>query len=316
VEEEQPAKADVSSGSGEVAEMAVAANEQGAMASIVIPAHNEEQVIGRCLTSILHGAQPGEFDVVVVTNGCTDRTAEIAGSFPGVRVVDSPVASKPAALNLGDRTAKVFPRLYVDADVEVDPGALRAVSRVLTDGGYDLAAPQLRFDFENRPWSVRAFYDVWSRLPYARDDLVGAGFYGMSERARSKFGDFPDTMSEDFFVHSLVAQNGRRAVPGHYFVLHPPLTLRSLVKIQTRMQAANRRNRELFEDAANQVRATHLRQLAHLAKDVRLLPRLALYGFVVGTAKVRGRWKNRSATVEVWDRDTTARQSAATDTSS
>jgi hypothetical protein len=213
-------------------------------------------------------------------------------------------------LNLGDRTAKGFPRLYVDADVEVDAAALRAVGAALTDG-HDLAAPQIRFEYEDRPWSVRAFYDVWGRLPYARDDLVGVGFYGMSEQGRSRFSDFPDTMAEDFFVHSLVPATRRKAVAGHHFVVHPPLTLRSLIKIQTRMQAANLRNRYLFEDAASEIHSGHVRQLARLAADVRLLPRLGLYSFVVGSAKLRARWKNRSSTVGVWDRDTTARHSAS-----
>ena len=101
------------------------------MISIVIPAHNEEQVIGRLLEGVTRGAGPGELEIVVVTNGCTDRTAEVAGSFPGVTVVDSPVASKPAALNLGDATAKSFPRMYLDADIEVDIAAVRAVGDVL-----------------------------------------------------------------------------------------------------------------------------------------------------------------------------------------
>src|SRR4051794_10857255 len=48
------------------------------IASIVIPAHNEEAVLARCLRVLLAGSQPGELDVIVVANACTDRTAEIA----------------------------------------------------------------------------------------------------------------------------------------------------------------------------------------------------------------------------------------------
>jgi glycosyltransferase involved in cell wall biosynthesis len=67
--------------------------------SVVIPAHNESAVIGRLLRSLLHDAQPGEFDVVVVANGCTDDTADVAAGFgPDVTVVTTPVPSKFAAL--------------------------------------------------------------------------------------------------------------------------------------------------------------------------------------------------------------------------
>jgi hypothetical protein len=284
----------------------------GGTTSVIVPAHNEEQVIGRCLGAILRDATPGEFDVVVVTNGCTDRTADIASSVPGVRVVDCPVASKPAALNVGDREARGFPRLYVDADVEVDTATVRAVAEALTTGGYELAAPTLRFDFTDRPWAVRAYYDTWQRLPYGRDDQVGTGFYGLSERGRARFGDFPDTMAEDFYVHAMVPAPARKAVPGHQFVVHPPLTLRSLVKIQTRMHAANLRNRPLFAEAAADLHASQVRELLRLARRPSLLPQVALYAAVRLTAKAKARWKNRSTTAAVWDRDTTARATAAT----
>jgi hypothetical protein len=77
--------------------------------SIVIPAHDEERVIGRCLSGLASGAEPGELEVVVVANGCTDGTAAAARTFPGVRVVETPVAGKAAALNLGDEHAPAFP---------------------------------------------------------------------------------------------------------------------------------------------------------------------------------------------------------------
>ena len=64
------------------------------MVSVVIPAHDEEAVIGRCLDALFEGALPGELDVVVACNGCTERTAEIAGGYgPAVRVLESDTPS-------------------------------------------------------------------------------------------------------------------------------------------------------------------------------------------------------------------------------
>ena len=53
---------------------------------IVIPAHNEERLIGACLASVLTAARTPELagapvQVVVVCDACTDRTAEIVASF-------------------------------------------------------------------------------------------------------------------------------------------------------------------------------------------------------------------------------------------
>jgi hypothetical protein len=284
--------------------------EEPSVISIVIPAHNEELVIGRLLEGLTRGAEPGEFEIVVVTNGCTDRTAEVAAGFPGVTVVDSPVASKPAALTLGDATATCFPRMYLDADIEVDAAAIRAVGAALQRGDRDLAAPKVHLDFAAASWAVRAFYDVWTRLPFVQNDLVG-GFYGLTEATRSRFGAFPDTMAEDFYVRSLVAPSRQAAVPGHTYVVHPPLGLRDLVRIHARMQAANRRDRHLFADAAAEIHAGHVRELLRLARRPSLAPRVAVYVGVMSVAKTRARWKNRSKSVTVWDRDTVARERAA-----
>src|SRR5829696_5509012 len=113
------------------------------MISIVIPAHNEANVIGRCLASLLDGAAEGELDVVVVCNGCTDATADVARrAGPAVRVIETDVPSKSNALNLGDRAARGFPRFYVDADVVVPLASVREVGRVLESGAALAAAPR------------------------------------------------------------------------------------------------------------------------------------------------------------------------------
>ena len=49
--------------------------------SIVIPAHNEEAVIGRLLRSLSDRKENDE--IIVVCDGCSDRTAEIAARSPG-----------------------------------------------------------------------------------------------------------------------------------------------------------------------------------------------------------------------------------------
>ena len=50
------------------------------MTSVVIAAHNEEAVIGRCLDALL--AEDGGLDITVVANGCGDRTAAVRSAHP------------------------------------------------------------------------------------------------------------------------------------------------------------------------------------------------------------------------------------------
>ena len=56
--------------------------------SVIIPARNEEASLGTCLESL--ASQSGmEFEIIVVNDHSTDRTREIAESFPGVRVIEA-----------------------------------------------------------------------------------------------------------------------------------------------------------------------------------------------------------------------------------
>src|SRR5947209_18274033 len=127
-----------------------------AVISVVVPAHNESGGIGRLLTGLLADAKPDEFDIVVVANGCTDDTAPVAAAFgPPVTVLSTPVPSKFAALRLGDEHARGFPRLYVDADVELSTDSARALAAALTDPGILAAAPLRALALEGRPLSVR-----------------------------------------------------------------------------------------------------------------------------------------------------------------
>ena len=69
------------------------------MISIVVPAHNESSGIARTLSAMTLGCRREELDVLVVCNGCTDDTADIARRFgPAVRVIETEVANKCHAL--------------------------------------------------------------------------------------------------------------------------------------------------------------------------------------------------------------------------
>lgn len=64
--------------------------------TVIIPAHNEEAVIGRCLQTVLHDAPTAyPFEIIVAANGCTDRTAELAAvSAPDARILEIAEGSK------------------------------------------------------------------------------------------------------------------------------------------------------------------------------------------------------------------------------
>ena len=156
------------------------------MTEVIVPAHDEAAVIGRCLAAVLAPPRPDPLHVLVVCNGCRDDTAAIARGFgPPVEVFEIPVASKAAALDHGDAEADGFPRLYVDADVELEPGAVHALSEALTSDAVLAAAPRLAVDTAGASALARSYLRVWSALPTIRDGLVGRGAYAVGAAGRA-----------------------------------------------------------------------------------------------------------------------------------
>ena len=96
--------------------------------SIIIPAYNEERHLGRCLDAIAaQTVQP--YEVVVVDNASTDKTVEVARSYPFVRVVHEPKRGRAFARSAGFDAARgtIFGR--IDADTLLPPDWVEQVTQ-------------------------------------------------------------------------------------------------------------------------------------------------------------------------------------------
>lgn len=98
--------------------------------SIVIPAHNEERYLGATLAA-LQRQNYHWFEVLVVANGCQDRTAETAQGRCHRLVVLSQ-KSLGVARNLGARLARGELLVFLDADTTLEPMALRRIAEAFT----------------------------------------------------------------------------------------------------------------------------------------------------------------------------------------
>jgi cellulose synthase/poly-beta-1,6-N-acetylglucosamine synthase-like glycosyltransferase/peptidoglycan/xylan/chitin deacetylase (PgdA/CDA1 family) len=102
--------------------------------SIVVPAYNERVGIVAAVRSLAASYYP-VFEVVVVDDGSTDGTAEVAESlaFPNVRVVRRPNGGKPAALNTGIAAAVHDLLVLVDGDTVFEAETLRELVAPFAD---------------------------------------------------------------------------------------------------------------------------------------------------------------------------------------
>ncbi|WP_344661406.1 glycosyltransferase family 2 protein [Catenulispora subtropica] len=282
------------------------------MVSVVIPAHNEAGVVGRLLRGLLAGARPGEFEIWVVANGCTDDTAGVAGGFgPDVNVLVSPRPDKHAAMRLADEHAKGFPRLYVDADVELGSADVRALAEALDAPGVMAAGPERAWPADGRPWTVRWFYDVWHEFPTVRTGLWGRGVVGVSRQGYERLRELPPLLGDDLAASLAFSADQRRVVPGAVAVVHPPRGLAALLKIRTRalVSTAQAAGDPHLADVAGDDRTSwsDLRDVA-LAAPLRNGPKVAWFLAITVVTRLRARRAVRAGDFTTWQRDDTSRR--------
>lgn len=166
--------------------------------SFVIPAHNEENYIGRCLDSVFReiGGRK-DCEVIVVDNNSADRTAETAARYPGARVIRETRRGANRARETGFEASSGEFVAFIDADTDMPRGWLATAEgafardpKLACISGpflyYDLPRPVLAL--------VRLFYYIaygiyWAnKVFFRRSNVVQGGNYMLRRAALEKIG--------------------------------------------------------------------------------------------------------------------------------
>lgn len=271
-------------------------------ASVVIPAHNEACVIEATLGALLGEASHEEFDVIVVANGCTDRTAAIARSKDGVRVVETTRAGKAAALRLGDAACSAFPRLYLDADVRISASSVREMVWALQAPDIEACAPTLVWDVDECTTLARRAYNAHYILFAPHRSLAGVGAYMLSEVGHRRVFPIPDVIADDEWVHRHFAPHERCTVKMAQSVTRAAPNARAMVRRRARARAGNRELDGLGIRSA--APPFSLRDLARLVRSRHLLAVDALCFVGVALAdRMLTNWRARFGKDANWSTD-------------
>lgn len=102
--------------------------------SVIVPAYNEAAGIERCLRSMARSAYEDPIEIILVDDGSTDGTADIAGRLDlPVTIVRQGNAGKAEALNAGVRRASHDVLVFADADTVFEPGTIAELVAPLQD---------------------------------------------------------------------------------------------------------------------------------------------------------------------------------------
>ena len=188
--------------------------------TVVIPAHNEEKYIGKCLQSVLAASErvkPDAVEIIVVANRCTDRTAEIAGQY-GARVLTNDEKCLSAIRNSGIRAANGDIIVTIDADSAMSDDALLEAKQMLGSGAYVGGGTRIKFERMSLGIFVSAMYVAANLIPVMMRNkaALSGGMFWFRKRDFEAAGGFDESLVSledmDFAVrlHKHAVATGRK----------------------------------------------------------------------------------------------------------
>jgi len=260
--------------------------------NVVIPVYNGADVLGATLAGLLAQA-PETLNVIVVVNGTTDASELIASrglheldrAGARTRLVALEAPSRTAALNAGDKDCDPSaPYLYLDQDVLLSDGAIRAILRALDAGAGFVGA---RARWRSPSPVVRASMEFWNTLPYVRSAPVTAGMYAVSAPGRGRWAEWPAGLPDDKFARLNFLPGERVRLDDVEYSPCAPSTFAGLVTARARYARSNRALRTLTPEIAARDSGRGLANFAALRPD-------RLFGFAaLGAAELLAQLRSR-----------------------
>jgi peptidoglycan/xylan/chitin deacetylase (PgdA/CDA1 family)/glycosyltransferase involved in cell wall biosynthesis len=145
------------------------------MISIVIPARNEEKLLGACLESLKNQAFDGSFEIIVADNASTDKTAEVAKRY-GVKVVYEPKPGVVYARQAGTAVASGEIIIQADADTVYPPDWLRRIDKFFSTHPRHVALAGT-YEYRQGAWWALFEYIFRNMVNFFAVIFYGVGLY-------------------------------------------------------------------------------------------------------------------------------------------
>jgi cellulose synthase/poly-beta-1,6-N-acetylglucosamine synthase-like glycosyltransferase len=217
------------------------------LVTLVVPAHNEEKVIERCLEAILEIDYPKK-EVIVVDDGSTDKTYQLASKYrtKGVKVIRrNKAGGKSGALNTGILIANGEIIITCDADSMIARGALKKVILRFQDPTVSAVAGNVKvlnrtnlltkcqaLEYIVNENIYRRVFDIFGVVPVVPGPLAS-----FRKRTLKEIGFYDhDTLTEDFdiTVKLLKTQRVVQALSDANVYTEAPVSWKDFIKQRTR----------------------------------------------------------------------------------
>ncbi|MBN1693695.1 MAG: glycosyltransferase [Dehalococcoidales bacterium] len=254
--------------------------------TVLIPAYNEEKVIGRTIESILEASYPDK-EIIVIDDGSKDHTYQIVLGYShrGVKVVHRPNGGKATALNHGLLFSRGEIIVIVDADSQITKNTLVELVKPFRDPSVAAVAGNIKvLNRRNFLTNCQALEYIASINIYRRAlDVFGSvtvvpGALGAYRREVMQGGGSydPDTLVEDFDVTIKALKSGQvvQASTSAISYTEAPLGIKDFIKQRLRWYRGNFQAMWKHRDAIFNSRYGFLQRLSfpHMVISMIFLP--------------------------------------------
>jgi len=187
--------------------------------SVVIAAHNEARHIVDKLRSVLRqDYQAADLQVVVVSDGSTDATVQLARSLgdPRVEVLDLPRLGKAGVLNAGVEVSRGELLVFTDADNQWADDTLGLLLAPFADPEVGASAGHMIIPVVGKGLSLGdslyRHYEAWVRKVENRTGCMVSADGALLALRRSLYQAVPKQVNDDFFISTCAPAAGKRIV--------------------------------------------------------------------------------------------------------
>ncbi len=202
----------------QIAPRPVRRGEERPTVTVIVAAHNEEDVIARRVENLLALDYPPElFEIVVASDASTDRTHDIvrgiAAGEPRVSLLECPRGGKVAAQNLAVAQSAADVVAFSDANATWAPDALRKLVRAFADPEVAYCCGRLVLEAADGTNVEGAYWrmETWLREQESETGSITGGNGSIYAVRRSDYVDVDTRFGHDLSFPYLMVQRGRRA---------------------------------------------------------------------------------------------------------
>ena len=201
--------------------------------SVIIPAHNEEKYIGKCLRAVISASKyvaPDSVEIIVIANRCTDKTCAVAKHY-GARVLVNDDKCIAAIRNTGVKAAAGEIIVTIDADSLMTKYSLKEIKEMLESNKYVGGGTLPKFDRMSLGIAVSSLYVALKLLPamIRNGGFISGAMFWAYKRDFEAVGGFDETLVslEDMDFAAKLRKLGKKRGQSYGTLRHSYITTSS-----------------------------------------------------------------------------------------